>query len=178
MQQQAEDTIGPPGHQPKSSESGDAAERYQRWDPVADAAGPDDSDTSAGDAASDDASSADSENAADTAQPDVPAATPYDFAAQTPWYSCDGKALPKEAVVVDGFVQAEQSFGPPVTRQAPINWHLSRHLSRAPIKAGGLCVFLETRSTSPRRGLVDPARRRGMLGKMTLFPSWGRLAPN
>ena len=37
---------------------------------------------------------------------------------------------------------------------------------------------LETRSKSPRRGLFDPARRRGMLGKMTLFPSWGRLAPN
>jgi plasmid maintenance system killer protein len=36
---------------------------------------------------------------------------------------------------------------------------------------------LETRSNSPRRGLVDAGRRRGMLGKMTLFPSWGRKPP-
>ena len=39
-------------------------------------------------------------------------------------------------------------------------------------------AVLETRSNSPRRGLVDAGRRRGMLGKMTLFPSWGRQAPN
>ena len=137
-----------------SAGSGSADTAQAQDSSSADAAGADDADTSADDAASDDASSADSENAADTAQPDVPAATPYDFAAHTPWYSCDGKALPKEAVVVDGFVQADQSFGSEDKRQIAMDVEFPTTGSWSQV---GLQFTLEC----PKNGLCDHWDRAG-----------------
>ena len=139
-----------------SAGSGSADTAQAQDSSSADAAGADDADTSADDAASDDASSADSENAADTAQPDVPAATPYDFAAHTPWYSCDGKALPKEAVVVDGFVQADQSFGSEDKRQIAMDVEFPTTGSWSQV---GLQFTLEC----PKNGLCDHWDRAGSM---------------
>lgn len=143
---------------PATSSSGGSGDTAQTQDTgSADVATADDANASADDAGSGDASAADAADAAgaaDSAQPDVPAAAPYDFTAHAPWYSCDGEALPKEAVVVDAFVQADQSFGKEDKRQIAMDVAF-------PTSGSWGQVALEFKLECPASGLCDHWDRAG-----------------